>query len=97
MVKEKEVLIESCPISNEVLRYSGSILSHPLPALINRGVKCALSNDDPAFMGHGTGGVGADFWQVLQGLEDGGLAGLVSYLLFWCEYSGANFRVGITS
>ncbi len=81
MVREKQILVESCPISNEVLRYSASILSHPLPALLNRGVKACLSNDDPALMGHGSGGVGCDFWQALQGWEDLGLAGLVSE--FW--------------
>lgn len=51
LVKEKRILIESCPISNEVLRLCGSITSHPLPALIARGVPCSLSNDDPAMLG----------------------------------------------
>lgn len=51
MVKEKRILVESCPISNEVLRLCGSITSHPLPALIARGVPCSLSNDDPAMLG----------------------------------------------
>ncbi|CZR59034.1 related to cecr1 protein [Phialocephala subalpina] len=78
MVKEKQIMIESCPISNEVLRYSASILSHPLPALLARGVKAALSNDDPALMGQGTSGMSHDFWQALQGWENLGLAGLGS-------------------
>lgn len=51
LVKEKRILIESCPISNEVLRLCGSIMSHPLPALIARGVPCSLNNDDPAMLG----------------------------------------------
>lgn len=78
MVKEKKILIESCPISNEVLRYTASIMSHPLPALLSRGVKAALSNDDPALLGQGTSGLTHDFWQALQGWENLGLAGLVS-------------------
>lgn len=78
LVKEKSILVESCPISNEVLRYTASILSHPLPALINRGVKASLSNDDPAMLGQGTSGVTHDFWQAVQGWEDLGLEGLVS-------------------
>ncbi|KAG0648387.1 Cat eye syndrome [Hyphodiscus hymeniophilus] len=78
MVKEKNILIESCPISNEVLRYTASILSHPLPALLARGVKAALSNDDPALLGQGTSGVTHDFWQALQGWENLGLEGLWS-------------------
>jgi len=77
-VKRKGILIESCPISNEVLRYTASVISHPLPALLNRGVKVALSNDDPSMMGQVGAGLTCDFWQALQGWEDLGLAGLVS-------------------
>lgn len=78
MAKEKNILIESCPISNEVLRYTASAMSHPLPALLNRGVKISLSNDDPSMMGQGDAGMTCDFWQALQGWEDLGLAGLGS-------------------
>lgn len=77
MVKEKKILVECCPISNEVLRYSASILSHPLPALLARGVPAALSNDDPSLLGQETSGLTHDFWQALQGWENLGLAGLV--------------------
>jgi adenosine deaminase CECR1 len=79
-VKEKQILIESCPISNEVLRLTASILNHPLPALLSRGVATSLSNDDPALLGQGTSGLTHDFWQALQGWENLGLAGLVSLL-----------------
>lgn len=78
LVKERRILIESCPISNEVLRLCGSIMSHPLPALLARGVPCALSNDDPAMLGQDTAGMTHDFWQALQGWENLGLAGLGS-------------------
>ncbi|KAK3325218.1 hypothetical protein B0H66DRAFT_599393 [Apodospora peruviana] len=75
-VKDKKILIESCPISNEVLRLTGSIMQHPLPALLARGVACALCNDDPAILGQETAGVTHEFWQALQGWENLGLAGL---------------------
>jgi len=78
MVKTKKILIESCPISNEVLRLTSSIKAHPLPALLARGIPCALSNDDPAILGHRENGVTHDFWQALQGWENLGLAGLGS-------------------
>lgn len=78
MVKEKRILIESCPISNEVLRLCGSVLAHPLPALIARGVACSLCNDDPAMLGQDTAGMSHDFWQALQGWDNLGLAGLGS-------------------
>ena len=78
MIKTKKILIESCPISNEVLRLTSSIKAHPLPALLARGVSCALSNDDPTVLGHRDNGVTHDFWQALQGWENLGLAGLGS-------------------
>ncbi|KAF2017875.1 Metallo-dependent hydrolase [Aaosphaeria arxii CBS 175.79] len=78
MVKEKKILIESCPVSNEVLRLCGSIMSHPLPALLSRGVPCSLCNDDPTILGQGVSGMSHDFWQALQGWENLGLAGLGS-------------------
>ncbi|PNS17314.1 hypothetical protein CAC42_6997 [Sphaceloma murrayae] len=78
MVKEKKILVESCPISNEVLRLTSSVMSHPLPALLSRGVSVALCNDDPAMLGHVTSGMTHDFWQALQGWENLGLEGLGS-------------------
>lgn len=78
MVKEKKILVESCPISNEVLRLTASIASHPLPALLSRGVACSLCNDDPAILGQDTAGMTHDFWQALQGWDNLGLAGLGS-------------------
>ncbi len=78
MVKEKKILVESCPISNEVLRLSTSVMSHPLPALLSRGVACSLCNDDPAILGQDTAGMTHDFWQALQGWDNLGLAGLGS-------------------
>jgi len=78
LVKEKRILVESCPVSNEVLRLAGSIMSHPLPALLARGVACSLSNDDPTILGQRVVGMTHDFWQALQGWENLGLAGLGS-------------------
>lgn len=78
MIKEKKILIESCPVSNEVLRYTGSIKMNTLPSLIARGVPCCLANDDPAILGQGSNGMTHDFWQALQGWENLGLPGLAS-------------------
>lgn len=78
LVKEKKILIECCPISNEILRLTSSIKSHPLPALLSRGVSVSLCNDDPALLGHGKNGLTHDFWQAFQGLENMGLTGLAT-------------------
>lgn len=95
MVKEKKILVESCPISNEVLRLTGSIMSHPLPALLARGVPVALCNDDPAIMGHGHSGMTLDFWQALQGWENLGLSGLASLAensVRWASFEDSNAK-----
>ena len=78
MVKEKKILVESCPISNEILRLSSSILSHPLPALLSRGVSVCLNNDDPAILGHGHNGLSHDYWQAFMAFENLGLEGLAT-------------------
>ena len=78
MIKTKRILVESCPVSNEVLRLAGSIKAHPLPALLAKGVACCLSNDDPGVLGYGCCGVTHDYWQALQGWANLGLAGLGS-------------------
>ncbi|KAG5297118.1 adenosine deaminase [Histoplasma ohiense] len=76
LVKEKKILIECCPISNEVLRLTSSIMTHPLPALLARAVPVALCNDDPTLLGYVKSRLTHDFCQVLNGLENVGLAGL---------------------
>ena len=78
LIKEKRILVECCPISNEILRLTPTIQTHPLPALLSRGVSVALCNDDPAILGHGRNGLTHDFWQALQGLDNMGLTGLAT-------------------
>ena len=106
LTKDKKILVECCPISNEILRLTSSIKSHPLPALLARGVSVSLCNDDPAVLGHGRNGLTHDFWQALQGLENMGLEGLamvVENSIRWSCYedqTGAEWtdeiRKGIT-
>ena len=102
MVKEKKILVESCPISNEILRLSSSILAHSLPALLSRGVACSLSNDDPAILGHGKNGLSHDYWQSFMAWENLGLEGLATMAensIKWCtveDQKSAEWTQGIT-
>lgn len=102
MVKEKKILVESCPISNEVLRLSSSILSHALPALLARGVAVSLNNDDPCILGYGRNGLTHDFWQCFMGFENLGLEGLATMAensVKWCaveDQKQADWLKGIT-
>lgn len=73
---DNKVLIESCPISNEALRLTGSVQLHPLPALLAHGVPVALGNDDPSIFGEREIGLTNEFAQVLHCFENVGLIGL---------------------
>lgn len=87
MVKDKKIMIESCPISNEILRLNSSILGHSMPALLARGVAVSLNNDDPAILGHGQNGLSHDFWQSYMAFANLGLEGLGTMAensLKWC-------------
>ncbi|KAL0635920.1 hypothetical protein Q9L58_005164 [Maublancomyces gigas] len=77
LCREKNICLEVCPVSNEILRLTSSILSHSLPALLSHGVPVTLNNDDPGILGQKTtASMTHDFWQVLQAFENVGLEGL---------------------
>ncbi|XP_006457908.1 hypothetical protein AGABI2DRAFT_176461 [Agaricus bisporus var. bisporus H97] len=72
--RERKILLEVCPISNEVLRLTSSMPMHPLPSILNNGVPVALSCDGPSVFGNF--GVTYDFYQVLVASEINGLTTL---------------------
>jgi adenosine deaminase len=49
-VKESNVLLEVCPISNWLTNSADSLEEHPLPKLYNEGVPVCLNSDDPHIM-----------------------------------------------
>ncbi len=63
MVKERDICVEICPISNQILGYTASMSSHPsLLALLHRNVAVALSSDDPSIFENF--GLSYDFYQL---------------------------------
>jgi len=75
--REQGICLEVCPISNEILRLTASIMQHPLPAMMAHGVPVSINNDDPGILGQlKTGSMTHDFWQVLQAYDNVGLEGL---------------------
>lgn len=62
-VRQKGICIESCPISNQVLRYTDTQGVHPVLTLLAYGCPVALSHDDPSqFLNLG---LSPDFYSVL--------------------------------
>ena len=52
IVKEKEICIECCPVSNFVLGYVLDLRCHPARAFLHQGLPVSISPDDPGFMGY---------------------------------------------
>jgi aminodeoxyfutalosine deaminase len=48
---ERRVVLDVCPISNVRTRAVSSLEAHPLPQLVEAGVICSVSTDDPAMFG----------------------------------------------
>jgi len=51
-VKEMDICIECCPISNFVLGYTLDLRTHPVRGFLHAGLPVSISPDDPAFMGY---------------------------------------------
>ncbi|TFY82989.1 hypothetical protein EWM64_g1023 [Hericium alpestre] len=71
--RENGILLEVCPISNEVLRLTSSMPTHHLPIMLSQGVPIALCPDDPSVFG--SMGLSYDFFQVLVASE---LTGIIT-------------------
>jgi adenosine deaminase CECR1 len=61
-LKTKGTVLEVNPISNQVLRYVGSLESHPAASLAFDGVNIVIANDDPGVFGYT--GLTYDWWAV---------------------------------
>ena len=47
--KEKNIAVESCPISNEILGLTPHIAGHNLPILLANNVPCTINSDNATF------------------------------------------------
>lgn len=51
LCKERNIAIETCPISNEVLGLCPTTKTHHLPVLLSNCVPCTINSDDPGSWG----------------------------------------------
>ena len=51
-MKEKDICIEACPISNLLLGYTTDLRSHPVRFMLYKGLQASISSDDPGFFGY---------------------------------------------
>ena len=43
--------LDVCPTSNACLKVVPSLAEHPLPRLLDAGIRCSVNGDDPLFFG----------------------------------------------
>jgi len=48
---DSQICLDVCPTSNILLSVFPSLAEHPLPALLDAGVRCSLNGDDPLLFG----------------------------------------------
>nr|POE49199.1 adenosine deaminase cecr1 [Quercus suber] len=68
--KKKNICLELCPISNELLHLCGNAREHPFPALLAAGLHCTLNADNPSlFRGSSkySSSLSHEFYQVMVG------------------------------
>lgn len=64
LIKKKNICIEICPISNQVLGYARDLRMHPAVGYLKQGVPCVIGSDDPLLFK--TTGLSYDFWEAIM-------------------------------
>ena len=49
MVKQENICVEACPVSNKILGYVHDLRTHPTRSLLAHGVKVSINPDDHGF------------------------------------------------
>ncbi|KAF1990029.1 Metallo-dependent hydrolase [Aulographum hederae CBS 113979] len=88
--KKKNICIELCPTSNELLHLCRNIKEHVYPQLLALGIPCTVNSDNPSlFRGdcRSSSSVSHEFYQVMVGSPTMNLHGWKQLALWSLEYS----------
>ncbi|KAL2845640.1 hypothetical protein BJY01DRAFT_214016 [Aspergillus pseudoustus] len=76
VIKTKNILLEYSLRSSACLGLTTPFQSHPLPAVLSRGVSVTLGNDSPGVFGLGDNGLSTEYFGSLLAFQNMGLTGL---------------------
>lgn len=62
----KNIALEVCPISNQLLGYVDDFRVHPINVYLKRGIQCVICSDDPQLFNYT--GLAYDFWVLYYAL-----------------------------
>ena len=82
---DEGICLDVCPTSNVLLAVVPTLEDHPLPALLEAGVRCSINADDPLLFGPGL----LEEYELCRdglGLDDAALAAIAAASI---ESSGA--------
>lgn len=63
-VKKKQIALEVCPLSNQILGYVPDLRMHPASGYIKRNIPITLNTDDPQIFNYN--GLTYDFWTAFM-------------------------------
>lgn len=66
-VKKKQIALEVCPLSNQILGYVQDLRMHPASGYIKRNIPLTLNTDDPQIFNYN--GLTYDFWTAFMAWE----------------------------
>lgn len=66
LIKEKDLALTVCPLSNLALCVVKDLKNHPVRRMMERGLKVTINSDDPAYFG---GGVNANYIAIQEALQ----------------------------
>lgn len=87
LVKDQDICIEICPLSNQILGYVSDLRIHPGSYFLRNGIQVAISSDDPGIFGYN--GLSYDFWSIALAWELD-LQALKKLAMNSIEYSSLN-------
>ncbi|KPM45013.1 hypothetical protein AK830_g1506 [Neonectria ditissima] len=84
LMKERNICLEVCPISNEVLGLTPRVNGHAMYQLLANNVHCTVSSDNGTLF---RSSLSHDFYQVMVGKDDMGLYGWKQLILWSLKHA----------